>query len=42
MILLLWLWDTEGRLNMDPERRQLLEHLERQNTESDELVQDDD
>lgn len=43
MILLLWLWDSEGRLNMGPARRQLLEHLESQNIDSDEnIVQDDD
>jgi hypothetical protein len=42
MILLLWLWDTEGRLNMSPARRLVLEHLEKQNNESDELVPDDD
>jgi len=42
MILLLWLWDSEGRLNMSPSRRQFLEHLESQNDNSDDVVPDDD
>jgi len=41
MIIFLWFSDHDGRLSMSPSRRLLVEHLEKQNTATEEIVQED-